>query len=222
MNGTAQPVRLPRLHCASQERCAGAQYGAVVHASPVMHRPAACDALPRVSALVLAAPLPLHSCPPPLTQALHGQLFPTATPEQPLPRVLALAPGLYLSSTTRQEFRCGRWVWGDVLSGGVATRLAEALIAHPAIDASRGCHAVHPCLPACLPACLPQGQADAAGAAGNARGPRDAPARPSPQHDLGERRAAPYQPSLLHSSACSCHFNFNGARAVGRLPIFRV
>ena len=51
----------------------------------------------------------LWLCPPSLPQALRGQLFPAATPEAPLPRVLALLPGVRLPSETALEYRCGLW-----------------------------------------------------------------------------------------------------------------
>ncbi|EFN51412.1 hypothetical protein CHLNCDRAFT_55126 [Chlorella variabilis] len=40
-----------------------------------------------------------------VAQALRGQLFPAATPEAPLPRVLALLPGVRLPSETALEYR---------------------------------------------------------------------------------------------------------------------
>ncbi|EFN51487.1 hypothetical protein CHLNCDRAFT_55051 [Chlorella variabilis] len=40
-----------------------------------------------------------------VSKALHGQLFPAATPGAPLPRVLALLPGLNLPSETALEYR---------------------------------------------------------------------------------------------------------------------
>jgi hypothetical protein len=47
---------------------------------------------------LLPGPLPL--------QALHGRLFPAATKDQTLPRVLALMPGTRLVTTTIREYRC--------------------------------------------------------------------------------------------------------------------
>lgn len=45
----------------------------------------------------------------PLAQALQGRMFASASSEQqPLPRVLALAPGLQVSSTSRDDFKCGK------------------------------------------------------------------------------------------------------------------
>lgn len=56
--------------------------------------------------LVLICYLVLLARPPPcLPQALNGQLLPSGTPDAPLPRVLALLPGLNLPSETALEYR---------------------------------------------------------------------------------------------------------------------
>ncbi len=39
-------------------------------------------------------------------QGLNGKLIPASTPEQPLPRVLALPPGTHLEAASWEEYRC--------------------------------------------------------------------------------------------------------------------